>query len=84
MKGKLTKINNRWFVDYITEPSGKDNWYVCLPIYELENESEEIADLLLVEKFNKPVNELEWLEVDWKYMIGDGVHNFGYEYAVLV
>ena len=83
-KGKLTKTNGKWFVDYITEPAGENNWHHCLPIYELEKESEQIADLLLVQKFNKPVCELEQLEVDWKYVVTDGVHNFGYEYAVLV
>lgn len=83
-KGKLTKANSKWFVDYITEPAGENNWHHCLPIYELEKESEQIADLLLVEKFNKPVCDLEQLEVDWKYVVNDGVTNFGYEYAELV
>ena len=27
---------------------------------------------------------LDQLEVDWKYVVTDGVTNFGYEYAVLV
>jgi len=75
-KGKLAKVNGKWFV-IGTRLSG-------LPIYELENESEQIADLTLVQKFNKPVYELEQLEVDWKYVVTDGVTNFGYEYAVLL
>lgn len=83
-KGKLTKANGKWFVDYITEPAGENNWHHCLPIYELEKESEQIADLLLVQKFNKPVCDLEQLEVDWKYVVTDGTTNFGYEYAVLL
>jgi hypothetical protein len=83
-KGKLTKANGKWFVDYITEPAGENNWHHCLPIYELEKESEQIADLTLVQKFNKPVCELEQLEVNWKYVVTDGVANFGYEYAVLL
>lgn len=83
-KGKLFKTNGKWFVDYIAESYGENNWHNYLPIYELEKESEQIADLLLVEKFNKPVCDLEQLEVDWKYVVTDGVTNFGYEYAVLV
>jgi hypothetical protein len=83
-KGKLTKANGKWFVDYITEPAGENNWHHCLPIYELEKESEQIADLLLVQKFNKPVCDLEQLEVDWKYVVTDSTTNFGYEYAVLL
>ena len=70
-KGKLTKANGKWLVQYITEPAGENNWHHCLPIYELEKESEQIADLLLVQKFNKPVSELEQLEVDWKYAVTD-------------
>lgn len=83
-KGKLTKANGKWFVDYITEPAGENNWHHCLPIYELEKESEQIADLLLVQKFNKPICDLEQLEVDWKYVVTASVTNFGYEYAVLL
>jgi len=82
--GKLTKSNGKWFVDYITESAGENNWHHCLPIYELENESEKSGDLKLVEKFNKPVSELEQMEVQWKYIITNSVTNFGYEYAVLV
>ena len=84
MKGRLTKNNGKWFVDYVSERNGENNWHNRLLIYELEKESEQIADLLLVEKFNKPVCELEQLEVDWKYVVTDGVTNFGYEYATLV
>ena len=83
-KGKLTKANGKWFVDYVAESAGENKWHNCLPIYELEKESEQIADLTLVQKFNKPVCELEQLEVDWKYVVTDGVTNFDYEYAVLV
>jgi len=83
-KGKLTKANGKWFVDSITEPAGENNWHRCLLIYELKEESEQIADLTLVQKFNKPVCELEQLEVDWRYVVTDGVTNFGYEYAVLL
>jgi hypothetical protein len=83
-KGKLTKANGTWFVDCITERAGENNWHHCFPIYELEHESEKIADLKLVEKYNKPVNELEQLDVKWKCVVTDGVTNFGYKYAVLV
>jgi len=83
-KGKLTKANGKWFVDCVSETSGKNNWHDCFPIYELENESEHIADLILVQKFNRPISELEQLDVDWIYLVTDGVTNFGYEYASLI
>lgn len=83
-KGKLIKKNGKWFVDFISERAGVNNWHNCLPIYELENKSEQIADLTLVEKFNKSVCDLHQLEVYWKYVVTDGVTNFGYEYAVLI
>jgi len=83
-KGKLIKANGKWFVDYIAEPSGEFNWHHCLPIYELEKDSEKIADLKLVEKFNKSVNKLYGFEVEWNYKLTDGIFNFGYEYATLL
>jgi len=83
-KGKLTKANGKWFVDYVSETAGENNWHFCLPIYELDNDSEQIADLKLAQKFNKPVYEIEQLEVNWIYRLTDGVTNFGYEYASLV
>ena len=83
-KGKLIKINGKWFVGYISESAGENKWHNRLPIYDTETESEQISDLLLVQKFNKPVCDLEQLEVEWSYAVGDGVTNFGYEYAVLL
>jgi hypothetical protein len=82
-EGKLKKVNGKWFIDYITEPAGKLNWHHCLPIYELEKDSEKIADLKLVEKFNKSVIELEGLDVEWTYKLTDGFLDFGYEYSTL-
>lgn len=70
-KGRLTKIKGKWYVN-------------CLRIHELENESERIADLKLVEKFNKSVIELENLEVNWRYIVTDSATNFGHEYATLL
>ena len=34
-KGKLTKANGKWFVDYVAESAGENKWHNCLPIYEL-------------------------------------------------
>jgi hypothetical protein len=65
-KGNLTKYNNKWFIEYKTEPAGENHWYACIPIYELINDSENMVDLKLSNKYGKPVSELDGLEVDWK------------------
>jgi hypothetical protein len=83
-KGKLTKVDGKWLVSYITEQAGENNWHSCLPIYELENQSEKVADLKLVERYNVPVCKIEGLSIEWRYVITNGVTNFGYEYATLV
>lgn len=82
-KGKLTKANDKWFVDYIAEPAGENNWHHCLPIYELEDKNEQLAVSLLLTKFNTTPDKLDGMEVDWRYVVTDGVTNFGYEYAML-
>jgi hypothetical protein len=74
-KGKLSKVNGKWFV--ISAGSSG------LPIYELEDKNEQLAVSLLLAKFNTTPDKLEGMEVDWKYIITDGVTNFGYEYAML-
>lgn len=45
-KGKLTKVNGKWFVDYVAESAGENKWHNCLPIYDTETEGEQIADVL--------------------------------------
>jgi len=87
-KGKLVKVNGKWFVDYVTEKRGENNWSRRLPIYQLENYSEPIADLKLVQHYNKPVIELHNTDVEWSFLITNVVSEFGkpdtvYEYASL-
>lgn len=84
MKGKLIKNSCKWFIDYVAEKSGENEWHNVLPIFELEKETEQVADLILVKKYNKPVNFLEGTEVEWEYKLTTGTTNFGYEYASLV
>jgi hypothetical protein len=74
-KGKLTKVNGKWFV-IGARSSG-------LPIYELEDKNEQLAVSLLLTKFNTTPDKLEGMEVDWKYIVTNGTTNFGYEYAML-
>jgi hypothetical protein len=81
--GILIKENNKWFVDYASEKAGSNTWHNKIPVYGFEHESEVIADLKLVEMFNKPVSELNGMPVVWSYVVtGDYLH-FGYEYALL-
>jgi len=75
-KGKLTKSKKRWFV-----LENKKQHLVL--IYETEYLSENAIDIKLSEKFNKPIIELEGLDVEWDYLITDSITNFGNEYAVL-
>jgi hypothetical protein len=74
-KGKLTKVNGKWFVIGASS--------LVLPIYELEDKNEQLAVSLLLTKLNTTPDKLEGMEVDWKYIVTDGVTNFGYEYAML-
>jgi hypothetical protein len=82
-KGKLTKIKGKWFIDFVFEKRGENNWHHSFPIFELEQETESMADCKLSKYYNKPINELEGLDVDFKYLISDGVTNFAYEYAII-
>lgn len=81
--GKLTKKNGFWYVEYVAEVSGDNNWVNLLPLIDTDKESETVGDLLLVEKYNLRVDELEGLDVKWVYVVSNGVLDFGYEYAKL-
>lgn len=83
-KGNLSKIRNKWFVDYIVDSYENNDCHHRLLIYGLEKEIEEIADLKLVEKYNKPVSELEGLEIDFKCILTLGFMSLGNEYAILL
>jgi len=62
-KGTLTKFNKVWHVSYAAEPSGENVWTNMVPIRSLENQREDIADLLLVAYYNKPVCDLNGAKI---------------------
>jgi len=82
-KGKLTKIKGKWFIDCVFEKRGENYWHHRFPIFELEKEIESIADYKLSKHYNQPINKLEGLEVDFKYLKSDGVTSLAYEYAII-
>lgn len=72
-KGTLTKFNSVWHVSYATEPQGENVWVNKIPIRNLNNQGEQYADLILVQLYNKPVCDIENLEVSFYFSEGKAV-----------